>query len=108
MSRRLPARSRAIPALLHARTRAGRQKRGMDAAVRLVGDARERKPRALSARERAVFATLGVAFIPMTAALGLFLPSERPFDVWVAAALVVLFALASRVVFEVGNGWAVA
>ncbi|HEX8065232.1 MAG TPA: HD domain-containing phosphohydrolase [Thermoleophilaceae bacterium] len=65
-------------------------------------------PRPLTDRERRVEAAGAVAFVAAAVAMVALLPFERPFDLPVAVALVLAYALTKRVKFEIGVGFAVA
>ena len=70
---------------------------------RLFVDARERIPRALGRRERRAELLTGGGFLIAALLLVLIAPASRPLD-WVEALIsVVLLALASRIMFEVGS-----
>src|ERR671934_606865 len=75
---------------------------------RLVGDARERHPRPMDARERTVVWALSIAYAGAASAVAFAVPWNRHPSVWVVAALVLLFAAVSSITFEVGSVTAVA
>src|SRR5690349_5215006 len=70
---------------------------------RLVGDARERHPRPMDVRERTVVWALSIAYAGAASAVALVVPWNRHPTVWVIAGLVLLFAAASALTFEVGS-----
>ena len=63
---------------------------------RLVGDARERHPRPMDARERTVVWALSIAYAGTASAVAFAVPWNRHPSVWVLAALVLLDAGATR------------
>jgi hypothetical protein len=69
----------------------------------LVGEARARRPRRMSTRERAVVGLSAVAFLCAAGLLFVVLPSERDTEPLLLAGLVLGYALISRVRFEFGN-----
>ena len=73
----------------------------------LVWEARERKPRGMEPRERTTVAGLSLAFLVVAGAIAFLLPAEGGGHPLVVAALVLLYAWASRVEFEIGAGCAV-
>jgi HD-GYP domain-containing protein (c-di-GMP phosphodiesterase class II) len=75
---------------------------------RLVGDARERHPRPMDARERTVVWVLSIAYAGSASAVALVVPWNRHPSVWVVASLVLLCAAVSAITFEVGSVTAVA
>jgi HD-GYP domain-containing protein (c-di-GMP phosphodiesterase class II) len=75
---------------------------------RLVGDARERHPRPMDARERTVVWALSIAYAGTASAVAFAVPWNRHPSVWVVAALVLLCAAVSAITFEVGSVTAVA
>ena len=79
----------------------------MDRFERLVDDFRERRPQAMSPRERRIVAGFGAGYVVAAAAVVAFLPWNRSFDPLVAALLVISFAVITRVEFEVGSVMAV-
>jgi HD-GYP domain-containing protein (c-di-GMP phosphodiesterase class II) len=70
---------------------------------RLVGDARERHPRPMDARERTVVWALSIAYAGTASAVAFAVPWNRHPSVWVLVALVLLFAGASALTFEIGS-----
>lgn len=72
-------------------------------AEQLVGESRERAMRSMAVRERTIIGTSSILFLSAAVAVAVALPSERSFDPLLVAALVVGYALVSRVRFEVGN-----
>jgi HD-GYP domain-containing protein (c-di-GMP phosphodiesterase class II) len=75
---------------------------------RLVGDARERHPRPMDARERTVVWALSIAYAGTASAVAFAVPWNRHPSVWVVAGLVILCAAVSAITFEVGSVTAVA
>jgi len=73
-------------------------------AEQLVGEARERRARRMSSRERMVISVSAVLFAAVAIAALLFLPNERNADPILALILLLGYAIASRVRFEFG-GW---
>jgi HD-GYP domain-containing protein (c-di-GMP phosphodiesterase class II) len=61
----------------------------------------------LGARERAVEALSAAAFLAVAVAMAALVPSERAFDVPLAVALVVTYALLARVRFPIGYGFTI-
>ena len=72
-------------------------------AEQLVGEARERRRRQMSRRERVVNALSATAFVAVVAAIALFLPNERSVDPLLIVGLIAGYALVSRVRFEFGS-----
>jgi HD-GYP domain-containing protein (c-di-GMP phosphodiesterase class II) len=72
-------------------------------AEQLAGDARERRRRRMSRRERMIHVISAVAFIFVAVAIAVFVPDERSTDPLLVCALVAGYALVSRVRFEFGN-----
>src|SRR5437763_17129971 len=70
---------------------------------RLVGDARERHPRPMDARERTAVWALSIAYAGTASAVAFAVPWNRHTSVWVLPALVLLFAGASALTFEAGR-----
>jgi HD-GYP domain-containing protein (c-di-GMP phosphodiesterase class II) len=81
--------------------------RAVDASIGLVEAARDRRPKPLSQRELVVNGSLAVGFLIAVAALLVTVEPARDADPLVITGLVVLYAVVSRVSFEVGNGFAV-
>jgi HD-GYP domain-containing protein (c-di-GMP phosphodiesterase class II) len=75
---------------------------------RLVGDARERHPRPMDARERTVVWALSIAYAGAASAVAFAVPWNRHPSVWVIVGLVLLNAAVSAITFEVGSVTAVA
>jgi HD-GYP domain-containing protein (c-di-GMP phosphodiesterase class II) len=73
----------------------------------LVEASRARIAKRLEQRDRLGSLTIGGLFLATAVALAL-IPSDRPFDPLLAVGLVVAFAVAARVEFEVGTGTALA
>jgi HD domain len=69
----------------------------------LVGEARARRLRRMSSRERTVLGLSAAAFLSVTVALALFLPSDRATEPALLLGIVLGYALISRVRFEFGN-----
>jgi HD-GYP domain-containing protein (c-di-GMP phosphodiesterase class II) len=78
--------------------------RAMDSSVALVGAARERRANPLAARERFATALIAAGFLVAAAATLVLVPWEPDADLLLMAALVVFYAVASRIEFEFGNG----
>ena len=70
----------------------------------MVGQAREREPQPMTGRERAVAGGIAVLFLAAAAGLHALLPADRPAQYLLIASLVVMYAVATRVHFEIGNG----
>ena len=81
--------------------------RAVDASIQLVEAARNRRPKPLSQRELAVNGSLALGFVAAVAALFIVVEPVRSADPALITALVVLYAVVSRISFEVGNGFAV-
>jgi HD-GYP domain-containing protein (c-di-GMP phosphodiesterase class II) len=79
----------------------------VDSSVGLVEAARDRRPNSLSRRELVVNGLLALGFLAAAATVLVFMESERAADPLAIAMLVVLYAIVSKVSFEVGNGFAV-
>jgi HD-GYP domain-containing protein (c-di-GMP phosphodiesterase class II) len=75
----------------------------MDLLDRLVGEARDREPQPMSARERVVAGVAALTFLCAASALAALLPSDGSSDPLTAAGLVVMFAAVWRVRFEIGT-----
>ena len=75
---------------------------------RVLSDARERRSRRIGARERRIGLAASASFAVVAIAMPLVLPAGRPFQLGLAIGLVAAYALADRVAFRVGAGWAVA
>jgi HD-GYP domain-containing protein (c-di-GMP phosphodiesterase class II) len=73
----------------------------------LVEEARSRHPERMTARERAIMRASAVSFSLIALAIAAWLPSERSLDVVLALGLVLGYAVASRVRFEVGSNYVV-
>jgi HD domain len=76
-------------------------------AEELVGEARARRPRRMSSRERTVVGVSAFAFLSTAVLLAAALPSERPTEPLLLLGLVLGYALISRVRFEFGNWFVV-
>jgi HD-GYP domain-containing protein (c-di-GMP phosphodiesterase class II) len=72
-------------------------------AEQLVGEARERRRRQMSRRERSLNAASMVCFLGVALALALLLPNERSVDPALILGLVAGYAIVSRVRFEFGS-----
>jgi HD-GYP domain-containing protein (c-di-GMP phosphodiesterase class II) len=71
----------------------------------LVAEARERRPQPMPARERAVAAGMAVAYLGVTALVGMVVAEhDRPLHLGTVVALVLLAALTMRAQFEIGTG----
>ncbi|HET8673968.1 MAG TPA: hypothetical protein VFL87_10050, partial [Thermoleophilaceae bacterium] len=70
---------------------------------RLVGDARERHPRPMDARERTVVWCLSIAYLAAASAVAFAVPWNRHPSALTLVGLVVLFAAVSAFPFEVGS-----
>src|SRR3954454_6565812 len=69
----------------------------------LVGEAREREPEPLDPRERLITGTAAAGLLLATAGVAAVLPADRHVAPLMTAVLTILFALASRVEFEIGR-----
>jgi putative nucleotidyltransferase with HDIG domain len=69
----------------------------------LVGEAREREPEPLDRRERLIAGASALGVLAATAGVSALLPADRHTDPVIVAVLTLLFALASRVEFEIGR-----
>jgi HD domain len=76
-------------------------------AEELVGEARARRHRGISSRERTILGLSAVAFLITAALIALLVPSERETQPLLLVGLVLGYALISRVRFEVGNSFVV-
>ena len=74
---------------------------------RLIVESRERLPERPPARERAVDMSAAVAFLAAAVAMAIAFEPSRSLDPWLAISLVGSYAIASRVEFAMGSGWAV-
>ena len=72
----------------------------------LVGAARERHAKPLESRERFASAVVAAGFVLAAAATMLVVPWERNADPVLIAALVALYAVVSRIEFEIAHGYA--
>ena len=89
----------------HARFEAASDARALDATFEELVEARiERSPQPLSRRERIGAATVGGAFLVTATLVAAVVPWQRPLAVGLAAAMVAVYALVSRVAFETGTG----
>jgi HD-GYP domain-containing protein (c-di-GMP phosphodiesterase class II) len=73
----------------------------------LVETGRERQTHALTGRDRAVTWALAAGFLAVAGPLALLADSDRAPEPWTLALLVLAYALASRIQFEVASGSAV-
>jgi HD domain len=73
----------------------------------LVGEARARRPRRMSPRERMVLGVSAGAFLTVAGLLAALLPSERTIEPLLLMGLVLGYALISRVRFEFGTWFVV-
>ena len=81
---------------------------GLDpVAERLLEESRERGRGRLRGGERTVRWLWAVAFLAVAAALAATTPPSAHIDIFLLAALLLSFAVASRIEFEVGSGFAV-
>ncbi len=78
----------------------------MDGSVALVGAARERHAKPLSNRERFASAVVAAGFVLAAAVTLLVVPWQREADLIVIALLVGLYAVVSRIEFEIAHGYA--
>ena len=69
----------------------------------LVGEARQREPEPLEPRERLVTGGAAALVLLATAGVAAILPADRDADPLMLVLLTILFALASRVEFEIGR-----
>jgi len=83
-----------------------RRLQGLEA-EELVEGGRELVARPLERRELVGEAVAGAAFLATATAMALFLDAERAFSLPLACTLVVAYAVASRIKFEVGAGFTV-
>ncbi len=74
---------------------------------RLIVESRARLPERMRARERAVDLVAAGAFVVVAAAMAIAFEPSRALEPAIAVALVACYALASRVEFAMGSGWAV-
>ncbi len=86
----------------------GQSPEASPAVERVLSDARDRRSRRIGSRERHVAIAAALSFAAAAVAIAVFVPAGRDFDPVLALALVVAYALADRVAFRVGAGWAVA
>ena len=98
-----------LPFSTHAARPAARAAAAPDSAddQELVGQAREREAHRLDGRERVTTFALAGLFVAVAAALPALVPQRAPSDWLLVLALVVGFACAARIQFEVGIGSAV-
>ena len=75
---------------------------------RLLAEARERETRVLSRAERITYWSSSAAFVAAALALLLVAPAEGLPETWVVGLLVLSYAVASRLEFEVGSTIAIA
>ena len=74
---------------------------------RLIVESRARLPERMRARERAVDLVAAGAFVVVAAVMAIAFEPSRALEPAIAVALVACYALASRVEFAMGSGWAV-
>src|SRR5262245_52225364 len=74
---------------------------------RLIEEVRSRRDEALPTRERAVESALGLVWLAAAVALAVLGDSSRAFDLPLALAFTVAYAVVSRVPFTLGDGLAV-
>jgi putative nucleotidyltransferase with HDIG domain len=74
---------------------------------RLIAESRDRLPKRMRARERLVDMIAAAGFLVAAVTLAAVFEPSRPLDEGLAIALVACYALASRVEFAMGSGWAV-
>ena len=72
----------------------------------LLEESRERAPNRFSRSERNVAISFGAAFVAVAVAMAAFLPSGGAPSLLVATLLIALYAVVSRVEFEIGSGLA--
>jgi putative nucleotidyltransferase with HDIG domain len=72
---------------------------------RLMVASRSQLSERLLDRERLIEVASALAFVVVAAAIAAIAPATRAFDPAMAAALVALYALATRVEFQMGTGW---
>src|SRR5436305_6393880 len=70
----------------------------------LIAEARERRPQPMPPRERGVSGATAVAFLAADSSLRAKLPDDRPVKPLVIAGLVLAYAAAHSVSFEMGSG----
>ncbi|HEY6780041.1 MAG TPA: HD-GYP domain-containing protein [Thermoleophilaceae bacterium] len=73
----------------------------------MVGEARARHPQRLTRRERLIVGLSSVCYLGVALGIATQLPSERATDPILVAAIVIGYAVASRVRFEFGNWYVV-
>ena len=78
----------------------------MDSSIALVGAARERHSKALSSREQWAGAVMAAGFVIAAAVTLVVVPWQREADAFLLACLVALYAVVSRIEFEVGHAHA--
>src|SRR5215203_4440391 len=69
----------------------------------LVGEAREREPQPLDPRERLITGLSALGLLLATVAIAAVLPADRHSGAAIVIVLTVLFALSTRVEFEIGR-----
>jgi HD-GYP domain-containing protein (c-di-GMP phosphodiesterase class II) len=79
----------------------------MDQLDELVGEAREQEGKPLAPRERIAVAISAMLMLLATFAISRWIPDDRSADPLLIAALILMFAGASRVEFEVGKVFAI-
>src|SRR5213082_2952682 len=90
---------KATPWCWHASQR--RQLSGMEQLADLVGQARSRRPQPMPARERTVAGMFAVGFLAAVVGLNALLPHNRAAHPLALGALVLGYAIAGRVRFEI-------
>ena len=80
--------------------------RAVDSSVALVGAARERHANALSTREQFACAVMAAGFAAAAALTLVLVPWQREADPLMIVFLVGLYAVVSRIEFEIGHGYA--
>jgi HD-GYP domain-containing protein (c-di-GMP phosphodiesterase class II) len=73
----------------------------------MVGEARARHPKRLNRRERIVVGLSAGCYLAVAVALALLLHSDRPLEPFLVGAIVIGYAVVSRVRFEFGNWYVV-
>src|SRR4051812_26213474 len=69
----------------------------------LVDEAREREPEPFQPRERLIVGASALGLVLATAGLAAILPTDRTADPLIVVLLTLMFAVASRVEFEIGR-----
>src|SRR5688500_9774959 len=71
--------------------------------AQLVGEARKREPEPFQPRERLIVGVAALGLLLATVGAAALLPTDRDADPLIVVVLTLLFALASRVAFEIGR-----